>query len=248
MSERRLITKPVFVCQNTRREQPGHIASLLDKWRLESEIVNFESVGSHQLDPARYSAVVILGGPQSANDKNDTMHRELDFVGRVVDAGVPYLGICLGMQVLVKATGGTVVPNDVKEIGLKGKNNAYFLVTLTPAGGSSSLFRTIEQQFAVFHLHGETVRPGRDQIVLATGTDCFVQAVQVGSTAFGVQFHPELDLALFDVLRREDPDLSSLDQSILVRDYNILKLALNFHGRTIIDNFLAITARSTLIQ
>jgi GMP synthase (glutamine-hydrolysing) len=47
-----------------------------------------------------YAGVVIFGGPMSANDCGTLagIKCELDWIPKVVEAGVPYLGLCLGAQ------------------------------------------------------------------------------------------------------------------------------------------------------
>ncbi len=234
--------KPILISQNTGREGAGRITVSLERSFSTHETIHFGSAGKEKLDTSRYSGVIVLGGPQSANDENDVMRRELDFVRRVVEADVPYLGICLGMQVLVKATGGSVRPNHVKEIGFRNSSSdEFFLVRLTEEGRESALFRGFTQQtFPVFQLHGETVEPATGQKLLATGSDCHVQVIQVGETAFGVQFHPELDANIFERWKTEDPDLSAIDKPALESDYRSLNAALSFHGRRMIENFLDI--------
>ena len=47
-----------------------------------------------------YSAIVVFGGPMSANDNNEFMKKEIDWIGQVLQSEVPFLGICVGMQLL----------------------------------------------------------------------------------------------------------------------------------------------------
>nr|WP_287222515.1 gamma-glutamyl-gamma-aminobutyrate hydrolase family protein [Prosthecochloris sp.] len=68
-------------------------------------------------DISKSSAVVTLGGPQSANDTDRAMRRELENLKAILDKKIPYLGICLGMQTLVKAAGGNVITCPIKETG-----------------------------------------------------------------------------------------------------------------------------------
>ena len=68
-----------------------------------------------------YAGVVIFGGPMSANDCGTLagIKCELDWIPKVVEAGVPYLGLCLGAQLLTRAVGGKVGahPEGKVEIG-----------------------------------------------------------------------------------------------------------------------------------
>ncbi|MDO8553557.1 MAG: type 1 glutamine amidotransferase [Candidatus Micrarchaeota archaeon] len=235
------LRKPVLICQNSGRERPGHIETLLDKYFLSNETRHVGSMPNN-VDPKSYSGVIVLGGPQSANDQTEVMLRELDFVKRTVAAGVPYFGICLGMQVLIKATGGIVRPNPVKEIGFRDEAGEPYLVTLEAEGTGSRLFPYVPLTFSVFQLHGETVDTVEGQKVLATGKHCVVQAVQVGSNAFGVQFHPELGEHMLGIWSKEDPDLAK--KPLAIEDIRHLKTHIGINGRKIIENFINVIIKS----
>ncbi|MBT6198607.1 MAG: hypothetical protein HOI06_07430, partial [Pelagibacteraceae bacterium] len=64
-----------------------------------------------------YSAIVVFGGPMSVNDDEDFIKEEIKWMKRVIDSDIPYLGICLGAQILAKYLGCDVVKN--KMISLK---------------------------------------------------------------------------------------------------------------------------------
>ena len=61
--------------------------------------------------------VIVMGGPQSANDPIPSLLAELKLIERAVAAEVPLLGICLGAQLIAKALGARVYGNPEKEIG-----------------------------------------------------------------------------------------------------------------------------------
>jgi GMP synthase (glutamine-hydrolysing) len=61
--------------------------------------------------------VIVMGGPQSANDSLPSLLAELKLIEQAVAAQTPLLGICLGAQLIAKALGATVAPMAVKEIG-----------------------------------------------------------------------------------------------------------------------------------
>jgi len=64
-------------------------------------------------DVSEYAGVVIFGGPMSANDCGtlDCIRNELDWIPKVVEARVPFLGLCLGAQLLTRTLGGKVRPH-----------------------------------------------------------------------------------------------------------------------------------------
>ena len=148
----------------------------------------------YELDPRRHFAgeplpstlaahcgAVIFGGPQSANDKIDFIRREIDWIGVPLKEGKPFLGICLGAQMLAHHLGGRVdhCPEGRIEVG-------YHPIRVTQAGARLGLPDT------VYQWHREGFDLPRDGVLLATGDGAYPnQAFQYGS-GFGVQFHPEI--------------------------------------------------------
>src|SRR5437868_3410493 len=107
-------TGRVLIVKNVTREGPGLLAVLLNRHEIGYDVVDLNMVDAFP-DPTSYDALVVLGGPDSANDQTAKMTAELPAVKKAVEAGMPYLGICLGLQVLVRAMGGKVVKNAVPE-------------------------------------------------------------------------------------------------------------------------------------
>ena len=137
-----------------------------------------------------YAGAVIFGGPMSANDdgKQPGLRAQLDWIPQALASGQPFLGICLGAQLLARSLGATVQPHPqgLAEIG-------YFPVQPTPAG--HSLFHA---PLYVYHWHHEgfTLPIGAEG--LATSTHFPQQAYRYGERVFGVQFHPEVDQTLLE--------------------------------------------------
>lgn len=135
-----------------------------------------------------HAGVVIFGGPMSANDCGslDFIRCELEWMPTVLASGTPFLGICLGAQLLTRAIGGRVLPHP------EGRGEmGYYPVFPTPAAGP--LFPA---PMHVYQWHSEGCEPPRDATVLAEGGDFPVQAFRWGSRAYGIQFHPEVTLEM----------------------------------------------------
>ena len=66
-----------------------------------------------------YSLIIIFGGPMSANDKDEHITKEINFIKLIIDSKIPYLGICLGAQFLAKYLGSSIEKNQdhLTEIG-----------------------------------------------------------------------------------------------------------------------------------
>lgn len=104
----------------------------------------------------------------------------------VSERGMPFLGICLGHQLLADALGGTIASMISPEVGILD-------VELSPAGRSDPLLAGLPQGFKCLQWHGaEVVEPPPDATVLAGSSLCAVQALRVGENAYGLQYHVEL--------------------------------------------------------
>lgn len=231
--------KEILILRNEPRENPGLIEIVLKENNLNYRIVDFKAETRFS-DPGKFGAVIVLGGPESANDLTPKMLSELAFIKTIVDSGIPYLGICLGIQTLVKSLGGTIEKCKIPETGPRDPGGNLFRITLTEEGKSDRLLANLPDTFNVFQLHGETVRITSGMKLLGTGDFCPCQIVRIGEKAYGIQFHFELTDELLQVWMKEDPDLMKIDSAALLNDFSLLKPAYHHTGRRIINNFLFI--------
>jgi GMP synthase (glutamine-hydrolysing) len=136
---------------------------------------------------SNHAGAVIFGGPMSANDEHDFIRREIDWIGVPLKEGVPFLGICLGAQMLVRHLGGTVGPHPAgyAEVG-------YY--SLRPSEAGRRLMTTWPETVYQWHREGFELPGGTT--LLAMGELFENQAFSAGPSAFGVQFHAELTLAM----------------------------------------------------
>lgn len=134
-----------------------------------------------------FDALVILGGPASAYDDTPPIRSELALIRETLNEGKPYLGICLGAQLLARACGAAVYPAPKGEYGVG-------TVRLTSHAATDALFQTVGKlpEISVFQWHGDTFDLPDEAILLAEGDVCRHQAFRVGR-AWGVQFHVETD-------------------------------------------------------
>src|SRR5579863_7875523 len=99
------------------------------------------------LDLGVHDGLIVMGGPQSANDRE--MSVELHFIQQALDTKTPVLGICLGAQLIAKALGAHVYRNPEKEIG-------WAPVYLTDAATGDPVFGGLPSPTTFFHWHNET--------------------------------------------------------------------------------------------
>ena len=146
-----------------------------------------------------YGAVIIFGGAMHADqdDRHPWLRDEDTFIQRLFDLGTPVLGVCLGAQLLAKATGAPVGPSPQPEIG-------WHRVELTDAASDDPVLGDLPSRFDAFQWHFYThgLPSGADE--LARSPVC-TQAFRLGERVWGVQFHPEVTFAQVEQWISEEP-------------------------------------------
>ncbi|MEL6814133.1 MAG: glutamine amidotransferase [Cyanobacteria bacterium J06598_3] len=140
-------------------------------------------------DLHNYAGALVFGGYMSVNDNEPYLHKESDWIRQVLEAELPYLGICLGAQLLAKVLGAQIQPHThaLEEIG-------YYPVQATAAG--QHLF---PEELRIYQWHKEGFTLPEGAVLLATGKDFPNQAFRWGDRAYGIQFHPEMTADMVDV-------------------------------------------------
>ena len=100
--------KRVLVLQHIQDDPAGRVGAILDEYEVFYHLIH---VGKDQLpDPTRYDAIVVLGGSAHLYDTQKYPYsiQEEAYLHQAIKQGVPYLGMCLGGQLLAKAFGAEV--------------------------------------------------------------------------------------------------------------------------------------------
>lgn len=137
-----------------------------------------------------YAGAIVFGGPMSANDDHLLfIRRELDWIETVLASGLPFLGICLGAQMLARVLGANVAahPEGINEIG-------YFPIQFLE---SQSDMGVRPPQY-VYHWHGEGFELPVGTEKLAQGETFANQAFRYGDRNYGLQFHPEITSSMLE--------------------------------------------------
>ena len=229
----------LLIVKNITREGPGLLQQVLEEANISFDVVDLD-IGEAFPTPTDYKALVVLGGPDSANDTTDKMGRELDQIKVALNAGIPYLGICLGLQTLVKVAGGSIVKAENKEVGFINPDGSQYTVERTEAGKSDPLLAGLNESLDVFQLHGEAVEMTDTMTLLATGKYCQNQIVKVADKAYGIQSHFELTPEMLAVWAANDPDLMPIGNERLQADFEAIKEPYTRIGETLLRNFLGV--------
>jgi GMP synthase-like glutamine amidotransferase len=136
-----------------------------------------------------YDQLWVMGGPMDVWEeaKNPWLVPEKRAIREAVaDRGMPYLGVCLGHQLLAAALGGRVGKAAKAEVGVLD-------VELTKAGRDDPFFAGLADRFKALQWHGAEVQaPPPGATVLAQSPLCAVQAMRVGRKAYAMQYHSEV--------------------------------------------------------
>lgn len=175
--------KKVLLIVHQEHSVPGRVGDLLLEMGYELDLRRpcLEHPLPETLD--EHAGVVVFGGPMSANDCClPFIKAELDWFEVPLREEKPFLGICLGAQMLARVLGGKVAPHPDgwHEIG-------YY--RLRPTDEGRDLFPA-EHPFYQWHGEGFDVPEGAT--LLAQGELFDNQAIRYGRNAYGLQFHPEV--------------------------------------------------------
>ena len=177
---------PVLIVLHQETSTPGRVGNALRALghTLDIRRPRFGDPLPETLD--LHGGAVIFGGPMSANDGDEYVRREIDWIEVALREQRPFLGICLGAQMLAKQLGAPVAPHPEGQTQI-----GYYPIRPTAAGHAVCP----DWPDHVYHWHREGFELPVGAELLAEGDDFPVQAFQSGH-AFGFQFHPDVTYAM----------------------------------------------------
>ena len=134
------------------------------------------------------AGLVLTGSHSMVTEQLDWSERTAEWTKIAVEAGIPTLGVCYGHQLLAHAFGGKVANNP------RGTQEGTTTIQLTPEGVDDTLLGSLGASFKAQVSHAQsTLTLPEGAIRLAFDAWDANQAFRIGSNAWGVQFHPEMD-------------------------------------------------------
>lgn len=192
--------KPVVLIGHDAWESFGLAPGALRAEGLDVRIHNAREDGPAP-DVDEVGGIVVFGGEMNVDETGrfPFLAAERDLTKRAIDRGVPFLGICLGAQMLARAQDVPVVKAPVREIG-------FAALHPTAKAAADPLMSVFSDGDMVFHWHEDTFALPDGAVLLGTGDHVQVQVLRVEDRAWGLQFHFEVDRKELEMWLRDAGD------------------------------------------
>ncbi|MCE9623888.1 MAG: type 1 glutamine amidotransferase, partial [Deltaproteobacteria bacterium] len=180
----------IWVFQHVPYEGLGTFEKVLRELEVELRFISSwkeDLRALHVSESPDCDGVIVMGGPMSANDGHELpfIREELRLIEETLKAQRPFLGVCLGSQLLAKALGMRVYRGEKKEIG-------WYPLWMRPEAKGDPLLGEFPRRFEMFQWHGETFELAAGSVLLASSQLFLHQAFRYGTKAYGLQFHAEM--------------------------------------------------------
>lgn len=141
------------------------------------------TIGAEELRAIAPRGIILSGGPASVYEESSPTVDPAVF-----ELGVPVLGICYGLQLIVERHGGKVIASDSREYG-----------RTTCSHERHPLFEGLPEETIVWMSHGDRVEDIGEsfQAIATTGSAPVAAIVHKELPLIGVQFHPEVSHSEF---------------------------------------------------
>ena len=183
--------KNVIVLQHIKIEDPGYIKDLMIKDNVNLTTIELDEGEKIPKDLNQFDAMFCMGGPMDTWMEQDYpwLKEEKKRIAEfVLNLKKPYLGFCLGCQLLGEVIGGKVVKSEPSEIGILDIN-------FIQNGKNENIFSSFPKQIKSLQWHSYEVRNlenNKDVTLIASSDVTKYQIFKYQNHAYGIQFHIEI--------------------------------------------------------
>ena len=183
--------KEIIVLQHINIEDPGYIKDLMIEDNYNLTTIELDEGEKIPQDLSKYDAMFCMGGPMDTWMEKDypwLIEEKKKIKEFVVDLKKPYLGFCLGCQLLGEVVGGSVVKSKNPEIGMLDIN-------FSDNKKSDLLFSQFPDQIKSLQWHSyeaQGLEDKEDITLLASSPETKYQIFKYQKHAYGIQFHIEI--------------------------------------------------------
>ena len=181
----------IIVLQHIKIEDPGYIKDLMLSDSFNLTTIELDQGDKIPKDLSKFDGMFCMGGPMDTwmEDKFPWLIEEKKKIKEfVVNLKKPFLGFCLGCQLLGEVVGGQVIKSDPAEIGIMN-------VDLLKTKQNDILFSTFPKKIKALQWHSYEVRDlenNKDITLLASSPTTKYQIFKYQNHAYGIQFHIEI--------------------------------------------------------
>lgn len=221
--------KSVVILKHVANENAGTILDYLKINAIPCQEVNLYAADYSWPDLNQARALIVMGGPMNVYEEKEYpfLVAEDRYIQEALSKRIPYLGVCLGAQLLAKAMGARVYKAAKEEIG-------WDVVTLTEASKKDRLFGPLEKEaLKVLQWHGDTFDLPKGAVLLASNSTVPHQAFCAEGLFYGLQFHVEVNRAMIQDWFKKRGDLEAV-----LGEYDAYERELRRTTNTICRNFL----------
>jgi len=202
----------LLVLQHLERERPGLFVNLAEERGFRISTFRLD-LGDSLPELKNGDLLLVLGGPMGIRDIGTStfpwLTQEIGLIKEALNRGIGIIGVCLGAQLLAYAAGG-----DVEMLQEEGSDQQLAEIgwdNIFPQSldHKSKLITLLSQPFPALHWHSDRILLPTNAELIASSRRCKEQLFSIGTLAYGVQFHVEIDDKMIDNWIKEDKEFIS---------------------------------------